>query len=43
MNWEHLRAFVWLRWRLRFNQVRKGGIFNAIILGLLVVFARWRR
>jgi ABC-2 type transport system permease protein len=37
MRWEHLKAFVWLRWRLRFNQVRKGGLFNAIVLGLLAV------
>lgn len=35
MNAHHLRAFLWLRWRLRLNQMRRGGIANAIILGLL--------
>jgi hypothetical protein len=31
MNREHLRAFLWLRWRLRVNQFRKAGTFNAIL------------
>ena len=39
MNAEHLRTFLWLRWRLRINQMRKGGIANsdslAILAGLL--------
>ena len=26
MNREHLRTFLWLRWRLRLNQLRRGGI-----------------
>ena len=25
MNWQHLQAFVWLRWRLLKNQWRRGG------------------
>ena len=37
MNWQHLRAFFWLRWRLRLNQLKKGGMANAIILGFLAV------
>lgn len=35
MNLDHLRAFLWLRWRLRVNQLRRGGIANVIILGIL--------
>ena len=23
MNWQHLQAFVWLRWRLLWNQWRR--------------------
>ncbi|HEX5273256.1 MAG TPA: hypothetical protein VFW33_22320, partial [Gemmataceae bacterium] len=37
MNPEHLRAFVWLRWRLLANQLRRGGVANAVILGVLAV------
>src|SRR5262249_23739147 len=37
VNGEHLRAIFWLHWRLRANQLRKGGIANAVILGLLAV------
>ena len=25
MNWQHLRAFVWLRWRLLAKPVAPGG------------------
>ena len=35
MNWQHFRAFLWLRWRLLANQVTKGHILNKI---LLIVF-----
>lgn len=38
MNAEHLRAFVWLRYRLRVNQFRKAGALNAA-LGIVVAFA----
>jgi hypothetical protein len=37
VNGEQLRAFLWLRWRIRLNQLRKGGIANAVVLALLVV------
>lgn len=37
MNIEHFKAFLWLRWRIRINQLKKGGIGNAIVLGLLLV------
>lgn len=35
MNREHLTAFLWLRWRLRVNQFRRGGALNAVFLGFL--------
>ncbi len=35
MNGQHLRAFLWLRWRLRVNQLKRGGIVNAVILAIL--------
>ncbi len=38
MKAEHLRAFIWLRWRIRRNQMRKGGVANAILVGILAVF-----
>ncbi len=31
MNAEHFRAFVWLRWRLFANRIRRGGAFNAAL------------
>ena len=39
MNGEHLRAFVWLHWRLRVNQLRRGGIANAVLMAVLAVLA----
>jgi hypothetical protein len=35
VNRQHLLAFLWLRWRLLINQLRRGGISNVIVLGLL--------
>jgi hypothetical protein len=37
VNREHFRAFLWLRWRLRVNQVRRGGVANAVLLAILGV------
>ena len=37
MNREHFRAFVWLRYRLRMNQLRRGGTANVIVLGVVAV------
>jgi hypothetical protein len=37
VNWEHLRTFLWLRWRLRANQLRRGGMLNRILLGMAAV------
>jgi len=39
VNWQHFRAFLWLRWRLRVNQLKRGGIANAIFLAILAVGA----
>jgi len=39
VNGEHFRAFVWLRWRIRRNQLRRGGIANAIVYVVLSVLA----
>jgi hypothetical protein len=35
LNWQHFRTFVWLRWRLRINQVQRAGTLNAVILGMI--------
>lgn len=37
MNWQHLTAFLWLRWRLWINQWRRAG--SLIVLLMLVVAA----
>jgi hypothetical protein len=39
VNWQHFRAFLWLRWRLGANQFRRGGTANAVILIILTVAA----
>ncbi len=39
MNTRHFATFVWLRSRIRVNQLRRGGIANQIILALLVGMA----
>jgi hypothetical protein len=35
MNGQHLRAFLWLRWRIRLNQLKRGGTANVVILAIL--------
>jgi len=37
VNREHLKAFLWLRWRLRVNQFRKAGAVNAVLFGIFAV------
>lgn len=37
MNWAHLQAFLWLRWRLMANQWRRAGAVNAILMLIIVV------
>lgn len=39
MNWAHLSAFIWLRWRLRRNQFRRAGALNFVLLILAAVGA----
>ncbi len=39
MNWEHLKAFVWLRWRLLYNQNRRAGVVNAVLTVIVAVGA----
>jgi ABC-2 type transport system permease protein len=38
VKWEHFRAFLWLRWRIQVNQLKRGGIANVVILALLAPF-----
>jgi ABC-2 type transport system permease protein len=35
VNWQHLRAFVWLRWRMTVNQWRRAGALNAVLLTII--------
>lgn len=37
MNLEHLKTYIWLRWRLSANQVRRTGTVGAIIAAILAV------
>ena len=39
MNWKHLQAFVWLRWRLLKNQWRRAGAVNAVLMMIVSVGA----
>ncbi len=39
MNVQHLKAFIWLRWRLFRNQVRRGGTLNAVLALVLAALA----
>ncbi|MEJ2245599.1 MAG: hypothetical protein P8Y80_05870, partial [Acidobacteriota bacterium] len=35
MNWEHLKTYIWVRWRLSANQVRRSGTGGVIIAAVL--------
>jgi ABC-2 type transport system permease protein len=35
VNWEHLKTYIWLRWRLSVNQVRRSGALGVIISAIL--------
>ncbi len=37
MNAQHLAAFLWLTWRLRVNQIKRGGIANQVLLVILAL------
>lgn len=39
MNWQHLRAFTWLRWRLMANGWRRGGRVNFVITAVFAACA----
>jgi hypothetical protein len=39
LNWQHLQAFVWLRWRLAANGWRRGGQINFIITLIFTIAA----
>jgi hypothetical protein len=39
VNWQHLRTFFWLRWRIRVNQLKRGGFGSTLVMGLLTVVA----
>lgn len=39
MNAQHFKTLVWLRWRLRVNQFRRGGVLNLIVFVFIVVMA----
>jgi hypothetical protein len=36
LNLEHLKAILWLRWRLTINQWRRAGTFNFVLMMILV-------
>ena len=38
MNRQHLSAILWLRWRMSYNQWRRGGVINAILMVAIVWF-----
>ena len=37
MNGQHFRTFLWLRWRLLVNQIKRGGAANVVVIALLGV------
>ena len=39
VNWQHLQAFLWLRWRLLENQWRRAGAVNAVLMMIVSVGA----
>lgn len=39
MNWQHLQAFLWLRWRMMINQWRRAGALNAVLMTIFAVCA----
>ena len=36
MNWEHLKTFLWLRWRIISNRNRRAGAASVILQGILM-------
>jgi len=35
VNWEHLKTYIWVRWRLSKNQVKRSGSIGVIIAAIL--------
>jgi ABC-2 type transport system permease protein len=35
VNWQHFQTFLWLRWRLLVNQLKRGGAANVVVIALL--------
>lgn len=31
MNWQHMKTILWLRWRVRLNQLKRGGTVNTVL------------
>lgn len=39
MIWQHMRAILWLRWRLMINHWRRAGSFNAVVMTVAAIAA----
>jgi hypothetical protein len=39
VNWHHFRAILWLRWRMRLNQLKKGGTAHVVIMAIWTLTA----
>jgi hypothetical protein len=39
LNWQHLTAFLWLRWRLMINQWSRAGTLNSVLMMIVAVGA----
>jgi ABC-2 type transport system permease protein len=39
VNWQHLRAFFWLKWRLMVNQWRRSGVVNVVLMMIVTIAA----
>jgi hypothetical protein len=39
VTWQHLTAFVWLRWRLSINQWRRAGTVNFVLMMIVAIGA----
>ena len=38
MNLRHINTFIWLRYRLRLNQLKRGGVVNSVLAALVAFF-----
>jgi hypothetical protein len=39
LNYSHLQAVLWLRWRILVNRIRRGGKLGSVMFGVLLFFA----